>query len=1216
MSSAGDPAKVLKLHPAAASGEGEESARVRAGKAGKKKRNEHEIHPVLGRQLMEAADQNGKLQVRKLIEIVSRQYESYESDRNSLATVMQLASDEANAMTEALERESASKLQAILDHVKDGIISCDQYGRIESLNRTAERFFGVKQSDLLSLTLDELLPELAPHGDVARALEDLAASQENTHYDLAAKDTNARHRRGELMPAEILVSKMLLSKRVIYIVCVRDTLERSKAEVALKDSEARYRVLVENAPEAVVVFDVDSGRFVDCNENAVKFFRLTRAQLMKVGPADVSATTQPGGAEAGQLAEQYVQAAVDGGAPVFEWVHRDSDGRHIPTEVRLVRLPSSAGKLIRGSILDITDRKRAEHIAAGERKVFERIASNGSLPDSLEAITDVIEQVLPESICCIRLYDPSRNVLTHAAGSNLPREYLLLMDELPAEIRYGSCAAAVALHRQIIVPDIDKDPFWEFRREAAGRAGLKACWSTPISSADGRVLGTFATYMRKAGLPTRRDHELMSRMTQLARIAIERRRAEEALRDSEQRYRGLFDNVVEGVYQVTLEGELLSANPALVDMLGFGSFQDLRRIGLTDQLYVDPADRERLLGRLLRAGELVEAEYRLKRKDGSVIVVSENARVIRDSRGRVIGFEGTISDVTERKQAELRLFEEKERAQVTLQSIVDAVITTDRDGVIDYMNPVAESLTEWAAADAIGRGVCEVVHLVTESSHESVEDPVGRAVLERKAVALSDQTVLIGRSRQEIAIQANAAPIRDREGDVVGAVMVFHDVSRERRMKRLLSYQAAHDALTGLINRREFENRLNAALEATRADATIRHVVVYVDLDQFKVVNDTCGHPAGDQLLRQVTGLLQTRVRTADTLARLGGDEFGILLENCTLDQALRIAESLRQAIRDYRFVWQGNTMQIGASIGLVELTHHTESTAALLSAADVACYAAKDSGRNRVQIYDPESASTRHREMRWVARLTSASDEGRLDLVFQPVVPVAAASGRRPHYELLLRLKDEEGNTVLPSEFIPAAERYNVMPILDRWVVDRVLRDLVPSRRDGVHEAPYTLAVNISGTTLSDQVFLETLIRELEEYEPTPGVICFEITETAAIANLANASYIMRELTSRGCLVALDDFGTGLSSFNYLRSLPVHYLKIDGQFVQNVAEDPIDRSLVEAIVQVGRAMGIETVAERVERQEVFDVLEEIGVSYVQGFLLGRPAPMSEFPQR
>jgi diguanylate cyclase (GGDEF)-like protein len=382
------------------------------------------------------------------------------------------------------------------------------------------------------------------------------------------------------------------------------------------------------------------------------------------------------------------------------------------------------------------------------------------------------------------------------------------------------------------------------------------------------------------------------------------------------------------------------------------------------------------------------------------------------------------------------------------------------------------------------------------------------------------------------------------------------------------------------------------------------------------VVNDTCGHPAGDQLLRQVTGLLQTRVRTADTLARLGGDEFGILLENCTLDQALRIAESLRQAIRDYRFVWQGNTMQIGASIGLVELTHDTESTAALLSAADVACYAAKDSGRNRVQIYDPESASTRHREMRWVARLTSASDEGRLDLVFQPVVPVAAASGRRPHYELLLRLKDEEGNTVLPSEFIPAAERYNVMPILDRWVVDRVLRDLVPSRRDGVHEAPYTLAVNISGTTLSDQVFLETLIRELEEYEPTPGVICFEITETAAIANLANASYIMRELTSRGCLVALDDFGTGLSSFNYLRSLPVHYLKIDGQFVQNVAEDPIDRSLVEAIVQVGRAMGIETVAERVERQEVFDVLEEIGVSYVQGFLLGRPAPMSEFPQR
>jgi diguanylate cyclase (GGDEF)-like protein len=435
-------------------------------------------------------------------------------------------------------------------------------------------------------------------------------------------------------------------------------------------------------------------------------------------------------------------------------------------------------------------------------------------------------------------------------------------------------------------------------------------------------------------------------------------------------------------------------------------------------------------------------------------------------------------------------------------------------------------------------------------------------------------------------------------------------------MKRLLSYQAAHDALTGLINRREFESRLNAAIESAHADRHVRHAMVYVDLDQFKVVNDTCGHPAGDQLLRQVTGLLQARVRANDVLARLGGDEFGVLLEHCTPDQSLRIADGLRQSIRDLRFHWGTSTLQIGASIGIVEINDSTESVATLLSASDIACYSAKDGGRNRVHMYDPASASARHREMRWMSRLTNARDEGRLDLVFQPIVRIVAAAEARPHYELLLRLQDENGQTVLPDEFIPAAERYNLMPSLDRWVVEKVLRDIVPSTRDGVEEAAFTVAINLSGTTLSDPGFLEFLIDSLEAHEPTPGVLCFEVTETAAITNPGHASYLMREMASRGCLVALDDFGSGLSSFNYLRTLPVHFLKIDGQFVQNVATDLVDRSMVEAIAQIGKAIGIETVAERVETAEVLETLRQIGVGYAQGYLCGAPAPISGFPHR
>ena len=1181
-----------------------------------RERGPDDIHPVLEQQLLEAADPAGKMRLRKLIEIISRQYNSYENDRTSLETVMRLASDEASAITERLERESAARLQAILDHVKDGIISVDHLGRIESLNRTAERFFGVRQCDVMADRLDTLLPDLAPDGDIARALEILAAAQENTHYDLAAREVVARHRAGELMPAEVLVSLMQNRRQPTYIVCVRDTAERSKAEAALKDSEARYRVLVENAPEAVVVMDVDSSRFVDCNDNAAAFFKMTREELLRIGPEAVSPPLQADGTPSFGITRGYVEEALKGGTPVFEWLHKDSAGKIIPCEVRLVRLPSSSGNLIRASIIDITERKQSELVAAGERRALEKIASSEPLTAALSSITEVVERVLPDALCCIRMYDPVGRTLHHVVGQSLPREYVALMDNYPAEIRFGSCAAAVSLQRQIIVPDITKDALWEYRHEAASRAGLKACWSTPIMGADGKILGTFATYLKRTGMPSRRDLELVGRMAQLAKIAIERRLSEDALRESERRFRGLFENVVEGVYQVTMDGYLVSANPALIEMLGYASLQELRAIGSTERLYVDPVKRSQLIEQLINDGELVEAEYDLIRRDASVITITENARLNRDAQGQPTGFEGTVTDITERKRAEQQFYEEKERAEVTLQSIADAVITTDRSGTVDYINPIAEKMTGWPAAEARGRNVTEIVKLVADGGHEPVEDPVRLALASGEPLHLADQTALVSRRGLEIPIQATVAPIRDRAGHTAGAVIVFSDVSRERRMKRLLSYQAAHDALTGLINRREFESRLSSAIESARSDQHLRHAMIYVDLDQFKVVNDTCGHPAGDQLLRQVTGLLQTRVRANDVLARLGGDEFGVLLEHCTPEQALRIADSLRQAIHDLRFQWGTSTLQIGASIGIVEINLHTESVATLLSAADIACYSAKDGGRNRVQVYDPASASARHREMRWMSRLTNARDEGRLDLMFQPIVRIDGASKTRPHYELLLRLLDEKGQMVLPDEFIPAAERYNLMPSLDRWVVEKVLRDIVPSTRDGIEEAAFTVAINLSGTTLSDPGFLEFLVDTLEAHEPTPGALCFEVTETAAITNLGHASYLMREVASRGCLIALDDFGSGLSSFNYLRTLPVNYLKIDGNFVQNVANDAIDRSMVEAIVQIGKAIGIETVAERVETVEVLETLRQIGVGYAQGFLCGRPAALSTFPHR
>ncbi|MGA9366124.1 MAG: EAL domain-containing protein, partial [Steroidobacteraceae bacterium] len=684
---------------------------------------------------------------------------------------------------------------------------------------------------------------------------------------------------------------------------------------------------------------------------------------------------------------------------------------------------------------------------------------------------------------------------------------------------------------------------------------------------------------------------------------IARRLAEEALRASETQYRGLFESIIEGVYQSTHDGQLLSVNPAFVTILGYGSAEELYALSSVATLYWNPADRAEFTRRVASEGEIRNAEFLMRRWDGEQVVILENARAVRDAADRITHYEGTIADITERKRAEQAVFAEKERAQVTLQSIGDAVISTDADGRIEYINPVAESLTAWTLEEARGRPIDEVLRLVNEITREPSENPLVCVLSGGDTSAPADHSVLVTRAGHEVAIQESAAPICDRQGRVIGAVIVFHDVTKERRLKRALSYQASHDALTGLINRREFDNRLHAGvLSAQRGDDT--YALLYIDLDQFKVVNDTCGHQAGDRLLRDVTGLLQSRVRTSDTIARLGGDEFGVLLEGCTVEQSTRIADGVRQAIRDYRFVWGATTLSVGASVGVVQITAETESVANVMSAADIACYAAKDEGRNRVHLYEADGTShPRHREMHWVARVTRAAEENRLELYFQPIRPIAR--GGAAFHELTVRLRDDDGRLVAPGEFIPAAERYNVMSVIDRWVVQRAIERLKASDLAALP----LLAVNLSGTSLNEQSFIDFVLQQVGD-APLARALCFEITETAAVTNLSNATFVMRELKARGCKFALDDFGTGLSSFMYLKTLPVDYLKIDGQFISHVADDAVDRSMVEAICKVGGALGIETVAECVESQAVLDELQRIGVDYAQGYYLARPEPI------
>jgi diguanylate cyclase (GGDEF)-like protein/PAS domain S-box-containing protein len=570
------------------------------------------------------------------------------------------------------------------------------------------------------------------------------------------------------------------------------------------------------------------------------------------------------------------------------------------------------------------------------------------------------------------------------------------------------------------------------------------------------------------------------------------------------------------------------------------------------------------------------------------------------------------------RDSEAALFQEKEWAQVTLHSIGDAVITTDAKGQILYFNPVAEALTGWLHQEAYGLPLVKVFKILHETTREPVENPVEKALKEGQAVGLANHTVLISQDGREIPIEDSAAPIRDRQGNVIGAVMVFHDVTQTRALTKQLLWQANHDPLTQLVNRREFERCVEQALKSSQTQGH-NHVLCYLDLDQFKIVNDTCGHGAGDKLLCQITALLQTQVRKTDTLARLGGDEFGVLLHQCSLSQALRVANEMRECIQGFRFVWQERTFKIGASIGLINIDANSEGFSDILSTADAACYTAKNRGRNRVHIFqtDDRELLQQRDEMQWTTRITQALEEDRFCLYFQSIAAIASTKKNTEHYEVLLRLRDEEGNLIPPMTFIPAAERYGLMHLIDRWVIRTLFatqgehyRDIWKRCQIQGESCNALYAINLSGASINDDRFIEFLHEQFALYQIPPQQICFEITETLAIANLTKASQFIKELQRLGCHFALDDFGSGMCSFSYLKNLPVDYLKIDGEFIRNIVDNPIDAAIVEAMTRISHLMGMKVIAEFVESDDILERIKVIGLDYAQGYGISKPHPL------
>jgi diguanylate cyclase (GGDEF)-like protein/PAS domain S-box-containing protein len=567
-------------------------------------------------------------------------------------------------------------------------------------------------------------------------------------------------------------------------------------------------------------------------------------------------------------------------------------------------------------------------------------------------------------------------------------------------------------------------------------------------------------------------------------------------------------------------------------------------------------------------------------------------------------------DITHRKSLETSLGRGKLQARITLESIGEGVITTDRNGTIDYMNEAAEQLIGSMRSAGIGKHLLDLLSLVDEIDRSSLGDPVAKCLNERRRINLGRRAFLLSKqSEREFSTELTASPIRGPEGQVAGCVVIFHDVSELRGLAREMSYQASHDALTGLVNRIEFERRLEAALDSARGEGT-GHVVAYLDLDRFKIVNDTGGHIAGDNLLREVGGLLKQRLRDSDTVARVGGDEFAMLLAGCPLDKAQQIAEDVCRTVAGHPFAWQDRTFDVGVSVGLVEVGKDSGSAESVLNAADSACYVAKQQGRGRTHVYSArDEVTARQRgEIQWLQRLQRALKDNGFELYVQPIVAMGGRNQSGPAAEVLLRMRGDAGEVILPVHFLASAERYQLMSHIDRWVVQTALAAIA----GGAPHLPVgrTCNINLSAQTLGDEDFLAFIVDVLDHTGVSPERICFEVRESAVVSQLDQAQRFINVLHGIGCRFALDNFGSGIGSFAHLKNLSLDYLKIDGTYTRNLDSDHVNREMIAAMVKLARTLDFQVVAEQVEDQTSFETLRDLGVDFVQGYAVDKPRPL------
>jgi len=973
------------------------------------------------------------------------------------------------------------------------------------------------------------------------------------------------------IPAAIL---LIVFVPPFWFYVIRLWMRSRELEENQKNAEAEWLQGMELLNEPTMLLDLDD-RIVRAN-NAF-YSRIGKSPEQAIG-RKVTEYFHPEGETVPCKVCKARHAKIDAVLVVEADEPQNHHGRPMEITIRVVRDKQGNPTRVIQSIRDLTEIRKRETGLKQENLILQQIVkatSTASDADFARSLVKSLAETLNVKYAFVsEIVDPEAVTRVKAVAVWADKDFT---EPFEYDLAGTPCANVVAKELCFYNNNVQQ----QFPEDALlVELGVQSYLGVPFADSRGRPLGHIAVMHDKPIEDKDRSSAIIQIFAERVGAEVERQRFIDALEESEHRFKGLFDTAPDAMVIADGEGSIVLVNDRFTSLFGY-SKEDI--VGQKVEILLPEEMRKYHPG--MRKVYLQQPEVRSMgtrpdlmavRKDGEQFPAEVALSPLNTNNGMFVT--AVIRDMTEHKLAEREL---ERLASFPMMSPIP-VLEVDLDGRVTYENPVSARLFP----DLHKSGFR---HQLLSGAEDYIPD-----LQQGKRSIVRDVTVEGAIYEQQLTYVAETGQLRIYSWDVTN----LHEMTRQ------MAHQASHDVLTGLLNRREFEQRLERAIQDA-VFGSVEHALCYIDLDQFKVVNDTCGHIAGDELLRQVTAELKKHVRESDSLARLGGDEFGLLLVGCPLDRAQELADRLREVIAGYVFNWEQQSFKIGASIGVVAIDRNSSSLAEVLSAADSACYAAKESGRNRIYVYRPDDKVVMRNmsEMNWTLRIRRALEQNGFILFYQTIESLSDPEDL--HCEILLRMINEEGEIVAPGAFIPAAERFGLMGEIDLWVVARSLEIIAAGKNNFS-----SYAINLSGQTLGNPSAMNRIIESIDNSGVDPARICLEITETAMITNFSSAGKYIRVLRGMGCQFALDDFGTGLSSFSYLKSLPVDRLKIDAHFIRDIAEDVVSATMVQSINTVGHAMKLTTVAEGVEDSKLISILQEIGIDLVQGYALSMPTPL------